>query len=755
LPSYGNYLPPSIDLSALPVEGQPATPPMDLRTLIEGLLRRWKLIIAVPILLLIVTGAVLKMVPPRFQSTVQLLMFDPQQASADAIGRQGASAGDFDTEALTTEIAVIQSASLALRVAKDLDLANDPEFQLHSRLAAFLEKIGVAGNGWVATDVRGLLQSVGLSYVSDAKDQGRIPADGVEADAKAATAAFLLRREHIRVDRVPFSYVLAVSAASRSPETAQRLAAKIVDDYLAGLREGRQQALQQTAVWLKAKLAELKSRVAETETTIEKLKSESGLSDTGKGNVTEQQVADLNSQLMTVRADLAEKRAQLDQAHQLSITSAGLQDIPEGATSAMIGQLRQEQSQLTQREARLRSEMGDLNPEVLAVAAQLAAVNRAVSQESAHILANLQNSYDVVRRREQSLEASLQRLTAAQNGSGDYVRLQQLQRIADADSKLYDTYLAQYNEIDTRQSLQPLGPKIISPATIPTEPSFPPTGLVYLVAGIIGIGIGVVVAFLSEYYQASVKTGAQARQIFGHPVLGAIPLVSQRQFLRADRAQDLVQAVVTSPMSPLSEAVRAVRIGLRLANPGRDAMVVLVTSSLPGEGKSSIAMLLGASSATAGENTVVVDCDLRSRTISREFDEQQPGLTDVLTGTADIAAVAVRHPTAGCDVIPAGSRSHTPADLLASRRMAEVIARLRERYDYIIIDTAPLLAVVDPLALATIADKILVAIGNNTRSENISESFRLLRPEIHRVAGMIFNKVAPDQLRRYGTGTYY
>jgi polysaccharide biosynthesis transport protein len=756
----GSYPPPSIDLSGLPLKGRPAAPPTDLRVLIGGLFQRWKLITAVPVILLLMTGVVLHLVPPRFQSSVQLLMFDPQQAGLDAIGPQPASPSDRDlvTTALTTEIAVINSTSLALRVAKDLDLAHDPEFRRQSGLGSLFDKLGFSENGWAGARLRRLFEAIGLYNANDSKVQEPIAVGRGEAEVKAkevATAATLLRREHISVERVPFSYVLAVSATSRSPETAQRLASKVVDDYLAGLREGRQQALQQMAGWLKAKLAELKTRVVETETTIEKLKAESGFSDTGRGSVSEQQVADLNGQLMLARAEVAEKRAQLEQASQISNATAGPEDVPEGTASSIIAELRLQKSRLTQREARLRDELGDRNPEVLATGAELADVNKAINQESVHARANLRNSYDIAMRRQQSLETSLQRLASAQNSSGDYVKLQQLQRIADADSKLYDTYLAQYNEIETRKSLQTFGPKIISPAAIPTEPNFPAKSI-YLVIGFIGVVVGVSLAFLLDHLQAGVKTSAQAQYTFGHPVVGALPLMRRRQSRGADKTRDLVQAIVDAPMSALSEAVRAVRVSLRLSNPDQTPMVVLVTSSLPGEGKSSIAMLLGASSAGAGERTVVVDCDLRGRTISREFDEQQPGLTDVVIGTAAIGAVAVRHPIAGCDVIPAGSRSHAPADLLASRRLAEVIARLRERYAYIIVDTPPLLSVVDAVALATIADKILIAIDSTrTRSQTVAESFRLLQPETNRVAGMVFNKVAPDQLRRYGAGAYY
>jgi polysaccharide biosynthesis transport protein len=723
---------------------------MDLRALLEGVLLRWKLILAVPIVLLVLTGAVLRVVPPRFESSVQLLMFDPQQAGVNPLGQQPATGRDFDTQAMTTEMTVIKSSSVALRVAKDLDLANDPEFQRRGPLAS----LGISENGWLATHLRQLLVALGLGGTNG---QSSVALGPGETDAaKVATAARALL-DHIRVVQVPFSYVLGVSATSRSPQMAQRIAATVIDDYLAGLREGRQRALQQIAVWLQAKLAELKGRVVETETAIEKLKAASGLSDTGKGNIIEQQIADLNAQLMVARADVGEKRARLEQARQLSTTSGSLQDMPEGAvSSSMIGPLRQEQLHLSQQEVQLRSELGDHNRWVLAIAAQLAAVNAAINRESAHILANLHDSYDIARRREQALEADLERLTAAQNGSGDYVKLQQLQRIADADAKLYGTYLTQYNEIDTQKSLQEFGPRIISPAAVPTAPSFPPTKLLYVAAGVMGLGIGVVLAFLLDYFAGGVRTSAQAQNTFGHPVVGALPMVREGRSRGADKTRDLVRGIVNAPMSPLSEAVRAVRIALHLSNPNRAPMVVLVTSSLPEEGKSSIALFLGASSAGAGESTVVVDCDLRSRTISRDFDEQQLGLTDVLTGIADIATVVVRHPIAGCDIVTAGSYSRAPADLLTSRRFADVTARLRERYAYIILDTPPLLSAVDALTVATYADKILMTIDNgSTRLDSILESFRRLRPEEHRVAGMVFNKVTPDQLRRYGIGAYY
>ena len=744
---------PSTSGAALPPEDLPAAAPIDLRAMIGGLLRRWKLIVAVPLLALLGVHLVLKAVPSVYQASAQILVFDPHQPDAGVVGQQPSSPQGFDTVAINTEIEVLKSTSLLLRVAKDLKLYEDPEFQPHSRLATLLDRLGLSPNGWALTRLHALFPALNLGYLDGSDDHSPIANPAAALDKRIASAAATLRN-HIRVEAVQLSYVLVVSATSSSPVMAQRLATAVVDDYLAGQKEAQRKALDQLATWLEGKLAELKTRVAETDTQIERLKAESGLSETGKGSINEQQLADLNTQLMLVRADVAEKRARLEQARQLSATGGNLQDIPEAVASSVIGQLRLQQSLLAQQEKQLRARLGDRHAEVIAVANQLAVVNKAIDDEAAHILADLQNDYDIAVRREQSIDDSLQRLTAAQAKSSDYVKLEQLQRIADADGKLYDAYLAQYNEIVARQSLDSSSERIISPAGIPTAPAFPKRTLFYLGAAAVGSGLGVLLAFVMDYFQTGVRMGAEAEQMFGYPVVGNVPLVRRPGPLRFRRSagnRSLVQAAVREPLSPFSEAVRTIRMAVRFSNPDHNPKVILVTSSLPGEGKSTIATLLAMSSAAAGQRAVLVDCDVRGRTVSRDFGEQPAGLTDLLSGSADLASVTLRDADSGCHVIPAGSKMRNLGDVLASRRMGEIMARLRGEYDYIVVDTPPLLSTVDALALATMVDKILVTIdGSYSHNDSVAEAFRILRPETRRIAGIVFNKVTPDQLRRYG-----
>ncbi len=631
---------------------------------------------------------------------------------------------------MNTEIEVIKSKSLSLRVAKELGLDSDPEFQSRSRFSIWLERLGV-----------------GPPAIPEDAQQMTVDPDQLTAQRLDLAAVALSKQ--IRAERVPFSYVLSVSATSKDPLKAQRLAATVADDYLASQREARQEALQRVAAWLKTQVDDLQTRVLESDAGIEKLKARTGLNDVGsKGNVSEQQISDLNAQLMIARSDVAEKKARLDQARALTEGHGENQELPDVMASTIIDQLRMQQLELTRREAELSGKLGERHAEVMNVRAQLAGINRAISAQADRVVSNMKNGYEIAVRRERSIEFDLESLTAARGNSAEVVQLQQLRRVADADRKLYESYLSQFNEISTRQTLQDASARIITPATFPQAPS---RILFFGFAGVLGTGIGLGLAVLLELLRSGVKSGAEAERTFGYPVVGLIPFVEPRGSRIAYRHGALVGNLVDVPSSQFSEAVRSMRLGLRLANRGQVPKVILITSAVPGEGKSSAAALLAASSAGAGQRTVLIDCDLRRQSISEAFGEYKRGLAEVLAATADVSEVTVKHPVAGIHLIPAGSPIGNPADLLTSERMSELIEKLRDLYDYVVLDASPLLPVVDALALAALADKILVVVEwSRTPRGNVSEALKILRPEAHRIAGIVLNKVDLKQLHGYG-----
>jgi succinoglycan biosynthesis transport protein ExoP len=723
------------------VVGGAQAPSIDVFAILAAVLRRWKLVTAITLSALIAIYGVLKLVPPAYKSTVEILVYDPQRQIDATVQKPISPFVDaVSNDLMNTEIKILKSKSVALRVASELGLDRDPDFQSHDRIADLVEQS--------RDRIASLAERLGFpGLIRAPKNSAETKAEQLDRAADALLKGLDIWQE---------SYIITVSTASRDPIKAQLLASTIANDYLASQREARQEALDHVATWLKGRVDDLQSKVLETESSIEKLRAESGIRDTGPDKVNdklrEQEIGSLNTQLMAAREEVNDKRARLEQARHVMESNGGIDSIPELTASATLTELRRKQMELNWSAAELQNKVGERNIQVITIRAQLDAVNKQIDAEAGHILGNMKNAYDIAVRREQSLEANLESLTANLN-SETSIKLQQLQRVADADRKIYESYLSQYNDISERRALQDASARIISPATLPRSPS---SGRLkfYAIGAMAGLAGGVLLAFVLEYFRPGVKTGVEVEQSFGIPVLGNIPLVWHQKARGVYHYRPL-DNMVNEPVSHLSEAVHTMRISLELssANP----RVILITSALPGEGKSTAAMLLAASSASSGKRTILLDCDLRLRSTSEALRSKlQPGLSELLRGTAKLTDVITQDPRTKMYVLPAGSKAPNPADLLMSNRMVDLIALLRTEFDYIVMDAPPLLPVVDALALATVADKILMIVEwCQTSRASIYEALKVLGPEANRVAGIVLNKVDFTQLPGYGASYHY
>jgi polysaccharide biosynthesis transport protein len=747
--------------------GGAQVPSMDLLCILRGMLHHWKLVAAITLSVLIATYGVVKLiVPSQYKSTVEILVYDPQQQIDATVQKPISPFVDALTgDAINTEINILKSKSVALRVASELGLDTDPEFQskdlrighLAKRLGIVAKRIGIPdlAERLGVPDLAERLGFAGLGRTDDHGEQS-LSATEAKADKLDRAADDLIKRLDIYQD----SYIIFVSATAREPIKAQRLASTIANDYLASQREARQEALDHVAAWLKGRVDNLQSRVSETETSIEELTAKSGIHDTESDKVREEQIGDLNTQLMIAREEVADKSARLEQARHVIDTNGNLDSIPgvqptlqdPAGIRPTLSELRRRQMELNWSLADLQNKFGERNPQVLSAHAALATIEKQLDAEKEHILGNMKNDYDIAVRREQTLEADLQSLTANLN-SETYIKLQQLQHAADSDRKDYESYLAQYNNIAEQREMQSASARIISPASLPMSPNSNRVKF-YALGGGAGLGGGLLLAFLLEYLKPGIRTSSEIEQSFGLPVVGFVPLVSQRKSRGASYYQPLDRVVNEAPLSHLSEAVRSMRVSLVLSN--ASSKVILITSALPGEGKSTASMLLAASCASSGKKTVLLDCDFRLRSTSEVLRRnRQPGLSEFLLGTAKLTDIISQDPVTKVNVIPAGSTPPNPADLLMSQGMLDLIAVLRSGFDHVIMDSPPLLPVVDALALAAGADKILVVVEwRRTPRATISEAFRVLGPEAHRVAGVVLNKVDFSELPGYGGYQY-
>lgn len=704
-------------------------PSIDVIAIVVSALRRWKLIAAVALLAVFATYGVLKAVPTRYRSTVEILVYDPTQQInvalqktifpfADSIGNDG----------MNTEIHVLRSKMLALRVAANLDLANDPEFQPRDLLVDWAEWVGFSS---MARALKG-----GDKSVRGWEDK---KAERLDHAADALLDGLQVWQE---------SYVLNVTATSQSATKAQLLTSAIAENYLTSQSEARQAALQRVAMWLKDRLDNLQSRLLENEALIEKLKAENNIRDNQLNDFGGRRIGELNTQLMKAHLEVEEKRARLEQVRSVIDARGDIQSISELTASVTLTALRQKQAELTARLTDLRTRLDESHGQVVALRAELESINQQINTEAKHIFGNIKNSYDIAVRQEQSLATNLQWLTTQVN-SESFIRLQQLRRATDADRKLWESYISEYNDISERSTLQGASARMISPASLPRWPSSPKRKLFYLIGGTMGLGGGFLLALLLEYVRRpGVRSETEIERNFGRPVVGIIPLIRDKK-VRGRSERSLLNKMVEDPFSPLTSAVQSLRVGLELSS--ISSKVTLITSALPGEGKSTTAMLLAASSAHSGKRTILVDCDLHQQSTSA-----RPGLSEFLLGRAEASDVITMDAVAKTHVIRAGSAVPNPADLLMTERMRDLIADLRNEFDHIVIDAPPLLPTVDTLVLTTITDRILMIVEwSQTPRLLISEAFKMLRAESHRVAGVVLTKADVSQLPRYGHGRGY
>jgi polysaccharide biosynthesis transport protein len=717
--------------------GETAT--ADLHSIIGVLLRHWKLICVVPLVALIGTYIVLLCVPPQYKSTTEILIVNPKVQNEAPVRP---ASGIPDAATMSTEIELIQSKSLALRVAKELELDKDPIFLQRGIIPQLLETLGLSQVG----------ERLGL-LGREVSEEGARAEAGPDQPSAALDAAAESLRQRIQVERLGLSYVLSISIATPDPGLSQRIVDSVAKNFFAEELEARSDARGRAAGWLKKWVSELRESLAETEGEIEKIKAESGLSDTGLTvNVTEQQTSELNKQLASVRAEVTEKKLRLDQARRLFESGGDIQAVPDIMVSPVITKLREQQSELRWREQELRNKFGDRHIEVIAVRAQLASINKQMNDEAQHIVTNLQSTYDLALDHQHLLEESLRKLTTSDSGTNSaYVKLRALQPAAEAKRKLFEQALGDLDELSRRAAADDEGGRIIAPASKPLPPNVLHRVMIYGVVGVFATGVGALLAFLLEYLQTGFRTHDMVERTLGYPVLAMIPVV-RRRFRRVSRDL-LIEALMREPRSQLGTSVETARIVLGFSNGGPVPKVLLLTSALPSEGKSAVARLLATSSALSGRRTALLDCDLHHGSVSKQFGRKRSGLAQVLTGKADIASVTVQDPDTGLFVIPAGFAVKGPADLLSSPLMQKLVTQLREQYDYVVIDASPLLAVVDALTLTTVADKIVMIVewGRTSRT-SVSDGLRALRFAGHSIAGIVLNKVNYKRLGSYGYG---
>lgn len=724
-------------LAKLP-EAEDAGDAIDLRQLQDFFWRRWKLILATAAGVLALTMIVLLTVAPRYTSTAQVLL-DPRKEKvfgAESILPEL----NLDTGNVDSQISVIQSINLLRNVVQREKLTQDKEFGLADKPGL----LRVVLNLFSTPDEEPAAAPANLANKAD------IPVDVLRAIGRLRSA--------LEVQRVNRTYVLSISVTSEDAVKAARLANAVADAYVVEQLEARYDTAKRASAWLAERMDTLRDQVRQSEEAVTKFRRDNNLvamSSEGKVTISEQQLSELNGKLVAARAETAERRAKFEQAQQVQARGGNLQAIPDVVRSTVVSQLRTQQAEVARKEADLVARYSEGYPLVVNARAERRNIESSISNEVGRIISNLKNDYDVARARENSLQASLIQLTGATGMDNDVgIKLRELERANVANKTLFENFLSRSKITQEQSTLEERESRVISPATKPGFASFPKKPLVGSLAMIVGLMLGVGAAVALEMLNAGFTTPRQVEEKLGRAVLAAVPLLRDNDRKVDGQVLDPPRYLAAKPLSRYAEAVRAIRMGVQMADVDQPPKVLLMTSSIPQEGKSTLSISLAFSAAKAGQKVLIIDGDLRHPTVTKFFGlESRPGLVDLLaaTATADESFVVID----GISVLAAGSKSQNPPDLLGSERMRGLVEHLRAAFDYIIIDSPPVGPVIDAKVLAALADKILFVVRwQSTTREVVGQNIESFIDN-RKVAGVVLNLVDESKTPKYGPYSHY
>lgn len=705
---------------------------LDLRRLYAAFRRRLRLFGAVALVIFLAAVMITLSATPKYTATANV-MLDTRQEKVSNV-EEVLSGLPADSSAVDTEVEVLKSRQLAERVVKALKLDEDPEFNAQVRKP---------------TGVAALAGAVASLFGGSPPDPSKLsPVEAQKAHERVVDAVLA----NLAVKRAGLTYVINVSFTSEQPTKAAAVANKFSELYLLEQMEAKFDATQQATRWLNSRLDELRGQVLADEAAVQQYKIANNLLSASGTNLTEQEISNFNQTLAQARAQVAEDQARLATARRQLASGSSGDDVGEALSSPVVQKLREQRAEVSGQVADLQGRYGDRHPEMLKAKRQLSDIDSQIQQEIQRLISNLEAKASVSQQRAAVIGGSLggaRGALAANNRA--MVRLNELERTAEASRTLYESYLNRFKETSTQQGIEQSDARVVSKAKIPTGQSSPKVPLNLALGLLLALGAGAGAVVLAEMLDAGLTTAEDVERRLETAYLGAVPLLAS---VADDSKSAPIDYVVEKPLSSFAEAFRNLRTSVLYTRLGEPVKVVAVTSSLPGEGKTTTSICLGRTSALQGARTIVVDCDLRRRTVNRLLgSEPKVGLLEVLSGEVGLQDAIQVDSTTGAHFLPLTKSAFTPKDVFGAAAMDRLLQDLRSRYDLVVLDTAPVLPVADTRVLAPKADVVVfLARWRKTPQQAIESAFRLLNGTGAHLGGVALTQMDMKEQGRYGYG---
>lgn len=667
---------------------------VDLRGSVSFFRRRLSLILAITALAIAIGAIITFMTPAVYKAEALVSLETPQAETARTTGAAVASGPAPSSAFVDTQVAILTSRELAARVGEALGLMK----------------------GKSAAEQRDVIDE--LQNGASAERSGESYALTLTYEAPNARDASLRANEFAR----QFTQWELLSSKERNQDSIKLIANR--------LNQLRAQAHADTEALQRYRIA-------------------NNLLSTSGASLTEQEISAYNQEVTKARAMAAEDQARLDTAlAQLRSGSSG-EDVGEALGSSVVSSLRSRVSEVGGEVANLESRYGPSHPQLVRAKGELAELQRQIQAEIGRVVSNLEAKRDVSQQRLGSLSGSLAgaRGQLSQNNAA-MVGLDELQRTAEVSQGLYETYLNSYKQLVAEEGTERANARILSNADTPILPSSPNVPMNMLLSVVIGLGAGLAAAFVAESLFHGITSPDEIENVLGVRYLCSIPLLASVS--KTSRKE--VMAIVEEPRSAFAESFRSLRTSIEQATQG-PAQVIAITSALPKEGKTITSACLAQTLAAGGASTVLVDCDLRRRGVTRllRLGQEHDGLVEVLEGNANLSETLIIG-NGGLAILPIRPADSEPEALLVGNLFERLIDELRMRYEYIILDLPPVLPIAATRTLASRADAtVMIVRWRKTPEAAVRAALQQLPPDRINLAGIALTQIDMRRRRQFGS----
>jgi succinoglycan biosynthesis transport protein ExoP len=717
--------------------------PAELLTSFVDLVRRQLPLMAIVIACALALGLVYLVTSPARYTATGTMVIDTRKVQ---LFQQQSVLGDIAIDAGTveTQVQILRSENISLAVIKDLRLTDDPEF------------VG-RGGGLVGT-MMGFVAD--LFGAEEAKSEFELTRKALEKFEAERT-----------IKRLGLTYAMELSFRSLSPDKAASIANAIADAYIVDQLEAKYQATKRASLWLQDRIKELRTQASAAERAVIEYKEKNNIVDTGGRLISEQQLAEVNSQLILARASTAEAKARLDRINDILRQEIPNESVADALKNETIIKLRGQYVDMAGREANWSEKYGRNHLAAINLRNQMQEIRRSISAELGRIQQAYQSDYEIAQARESSIKNSLANVVSeTQSTNQAQVALRELESNAQTYRAMYDSFLQRYMEAVQQQSFPITEARLISPASRPLKKSDPKSTIVLAVSLAGGLVLAFGGAYLRELSDRVFRTSSQIEDALQVNCLAVVPAIKAGKARRPDgpageaavsRAEPMMAHVVDQPFSRFAEAIRSLKVAADVNGVIKSNAVIGVTSAMPGEGKSTIAANFAQLIAHAGGRVLLIDGDLRNPSTTRALiREARPGLVEVVAGKLALSDALVRDGSTGLSFLPAGATSkllHTN-EILASAAMRRLIDEARAAFDYVVVDFPPLAPVVDVRATTGFVDCYLFVVEwGKTRTDVVEHALAGARQVYDRLLGVVLNKADTQMIGRYEHyhGNYY